>query len=93
MNRLLLVGLLALAVPIAASAQSGIDGDMNGLAAIFGQVRDVETSERVVVIDRHRIHVPETVMGFDALERGQRVVVRLDPSSRSWTATSIEILP
>lgn len=93
MKRLLLVGLLALAVPSAGAAQSAMEGDMTGLAAIFGQVRDVETSERVVVVDRHRIHVPETVMGFDTLERGQRVVVRLDPSSSSWTAKSIEVLP
>ena len=93
MNRLLLLGLLVLAAPLAASAQSGIGGDTNGLAAIFGKVRDVEASERVVFVDRHRIHVPEAVMGFDSLERGQRVVVRLDPSSSTWTATSIEILP
>jgi hypothetical protein len=93
-TRILLAGVLTLMLlPLPGGAQSVADTEHDGLAAIMGEVRKVDAEGRVLFVDRFRVHVPSSVKGFDELERGQRVVVRLNPDTASWTASAIEVLP
>jgi hypothetical protein len=91
--RVLLAAILVLGLlPAPGVADSPPEGELGGLRAIMGTVRKVDAEERILVVERHSIRVPKEVADFETLQRGQRVVVRLDPEAKVWTATVIEVL-
>ncbi len=92
--RLLLAGMLALTMAsLPGAARSSSDAELEGMTALLGRVETVDQENRVVVVDRIRVRVPVKVAGFEQLRTGQRVVVRLDPEAKTFTATSIEVVP
>jgi hypothetical protein len=92
--RFLLAGVLVLTLAsLPGAAQSASEAELDGLTAVLGQVRKVDREERIVVVDRVQVYVPERVRGFDRVRPGHHVVVHVDPESKRWTAVAIEVLP
>jgi hypothetical protein len=84
--------MLALTTVSLPGAGRSAEAELEGLRAVFGQVETVDPQERVLMVDRLRVRVPDEVAGFELLRPGQRVVVHLDPKARTPTATSIEVV-